>query len=246
MKNDIESLKEEFLRIKNMGLIKSLRNGTTGIGYTFESLLNKREDQNCKPDFKSIELKCKLGYSKSPLTLFSYSPKRNNQPALNYIFEKYNHHLYNNPNNYRIFSLKAFSNYTYKINEYEFKLKVDYLNKEILLQSFFKDLYLEDVCSWDFKTLENKLKIKLNTMALIYGYPYYRNKETYYKYFTMKLYKLKGFFEFLKLIEEDKIFIQFNLKEKIDKNGNTSVENHGVCFKMRKEYIPKLFYSIKY
>ena len=89
LKEDIQVLKKKFKRIKAMGLIESLREGTTGVGYTFETLLNKREDQKCKPDFGCVELKCKFAYSKSSLTLFSCAPKRYGESALKYIFEKY-------------------------------------------------------------------------------------------------------------------------------------------------------------
>lgn len=246
MKNDIDILKNEFLRVRNMGLVKSMRDGSTGIGYTFESLLNKKEDQESKPDFRSIELKCKLGYSKTPLSLFNCAPQRKGMPAIDYIFNKYNHYRFNNKNDCKIFSVKIFSNYAIKINEYEFKLKVDYYKQCVILQSFYNGEYLEDVCYWSFKVLENKLKIKLSIMAIIYGYPYKFNDKVYYRYMSMKIYKLRGFFEFLRLIETDKIFIHFHLKEIKDKDGNSIIDNHGVCFKIRKEHISKLFYRIKY
>ena len=41
MENNIELLVNEFNKIKYVPLNKSLRKGTTGIGYTFEKLLNK-------------------------------------------------------------------------------------------------------------------------------------------------------------------------------------------------------------
>ena len=34
-----------------MGLIAPLRRGSTGIGYTFETLLSKKEDSESNPDF---------------------------------------------------------------------------------------------------------------------------------------------------------------------------------------------------
>ena len=42
MVTDLNILKEEFLRIKRMGYVKSLREGYTGIGKTFEDLLGKK------------------------------------------------------------------------------------------------------------------------------------------------------------------------------------------------------------
>ena len=229
-----------------MGLVKSLRKGSTGVGYTFETLLNKKEDQECKPDFGSIELKCKLGYTKTPLSLFNCAPKRHNAPALNYIFENYSFHRYHDVNDIKIFSIKLFSHYATDVNDYTFKLKVDYFQKEVIMKAFYNDEYVEDICNWDFKTLETKLKEKLTTLAIVYGYPYKRNNEIFYKYLKMDIYRLKGFYEFLSLIEKDHIFIYFFLKEGQDKDGNFKILNHGICFKMRQEYIEELFTKLKY
>lgn len=44
MDNDILQLKNKFIEISNMGWIKSMRGGSTGIGYTFEYYLGKSED----------------------------------------------------------------------------------------------------------------------------------------------------------------------------------------------------------
>ncbi len=245
MDKDIKLLKKEFLRIKHMGFVKSLRQGSTSIGYTFETLLQKKEDQECKPDFKSVEIKCKLGYTKSPLSLFTCAPKRNNQPAMEYIFNNYANNRYNNLMAPKIFSLKIYSNQTYNWYGFTFHLKVDYLNKQVLLQSFVNNTFLEDVATWDFKSLETKLKVKLKTLAIVYGYPYILKKELYYKFTNIKFFKLRGFFEFLKLIETDKIFIQIYLKEKVNNDGKTVIENHGVAFKIPLEYVNYLFYSIR-
>lgn len=65
MKNNIEELKKYFTTIKNNNQ-NSLREGNIGIGYTFETLIDKKEDNLPLPDFNGIEIKTKLGYSKSP------------------------------------------------------------------------------------------------------------------------------------------------------------------------------------
>ena len=64
-------MKEKFRQIQNIGLCKSLRKGTTGICFTFESLIGKSEDRSFEPDFKGIEIKVKLAYTKTPTTLLS-------------------------------------------------------------------------------------------------------------------------------------------------------------------------------
>ena len=45
MNEEINKLKIIFNQIKDKELIKCLRPGSTGIGYTFESLIGKKEDK---------------------------------------------------------------------------------------------------------------------------------------------------------------------------------------------------------
>lgn len=55
----LTELLERFDGIKERGWIDSLRTGDTGIGYTFETLLDIRENNDKKADFQGIEIKCK-------------------------------------------------------------------------------------------------------------------------------------------------------------------------------------------
>ncbi len=246
MKEDIIELKKEFERIKKMGLIKSLRSGYTGVGYTFESLLNKPEDQESKPDYKSIELKCKYGYSKSALTLFNSAPKRFEESANKYIYETYANHRYNNEEDILIFERKVFHKYVIERNHVYFRVFVNYDSKTIIMKSYKDGEFIEDVCYWDFMVLEEKLNNKISTLALVDAYPYKRDDATYYKYLKMTIYKLKGFSTFLKLIEQDKIHICFYFKEANGSNANSYNEfkDHGVAFRIKLEYIDELFYKI--
>jgi len=247
MKDDVKLLKNEFERIRKKGLIKSLRSGPTGVGYTFETLLKKVEDQECKPDFKSIELKCKLGYSKSALTLFNCVPMRSGDSAIKYIYKNYNHYRFGNKNDYKLFARKICSNFSINKAALEFKLVVDYYHSEIVMKAYKNGEYYEDVCFWDFRILERKLKKKLSYMALVKAYPYNRSGQIYYKYVKMDLYKLMGFFEFLKLIEEDKIYIDFYIKGALGEEDDESIiKDHGVAFRIPNQYIEELFYKIKY
>ena len=62
--NDFYELYKNFMRIKKMGWIRTMRNGSTGVGYTFESLLNKNEVSFNVPDFGDIEIKTKRYFTK--------------------------------------------------------------------------------------------------------------------------------------------------------------------------------------
>jgi hypothetical protein len=55
----LTELLEKFDEVKDRGWIDTLRSGDTGIGYTFESLLGIKENNDQIADFKGIEIKCK-------------------------------------------------------------------------------------------------------------------------------------------------------------------------------------------
>ena len=64
------SLHKKFLTIKKQGWIKSMREGATGVGYTFETLLGKQEDYFPIPDYEGIEIKTMRYFSKMEIFYF--------------------------------------------------------------------------------------------------------------------------------------------------------------------------------
>lgn len=245
VKEDFIDLRKEFEKIKKMGFIASLRNGFTGVGNTFETLLGKNEDRDVKPDYKSIEIKTKFAYSTSPMVLFRYTPMKNKEYALNYILEKYSYQK-RGYSNLRIFSREIYAKQFIEKNKYSFKLKVDYPGKEIMLQAFYNGNFIENVCAWDFKTLQYKLITKLSNLAIIYAYPYKISGKTYYKYVKMKCYKLKGLFEFLQLVENDKIHVSLYMNEIVDADGEIKLDYHGAGFRIANDSIEQLFTKLNY
>ena len=243
MKEDIKLLKYKFKLIKDMGLVPSMRKGPTGIGYTFEYLIGKTEDHECKPDFNSIEIKCLMGYSKSDLTLFSAVPVREKNSAVNYIFELYGYHRYANKDDVMLFERKIFSKYQIMLYNFSFKLAVDYYEKVVKMNAYKNDVFYETVCIWDFKILERKLKKKLSTLAIVEGYPYYKEGIKHFKYVKITFYKLREFIDFLRLIENDKIYVSIYIKERGSKSGS-ALENHGVKFRIKRECLDDLFYKL--
>lgn len=74
----LNDLLGKFDQISEMGWINSLREGDTGIGYTFESLIGIEENNDRKADFHGIEIKCKKikesGSSGGKINLFQQAP----------------------------------------------------------------------------------------------------------------------------------------------------------------------------
>lgn len=79
----LTDLLRRFDQISEMGWIDSLREGDTGIGYTFESLVGIEENNDRKADFRGIEIKCKQikdsGSSGGKINLFQQAPSWESQ-----------------------------------------------------------------------------------------------------------------------------------------------------------------------
>lgn len=75
----LADLLQRYDGINSRGWIDSMRTGDTGIGYTFESLVGVKENNDQGADFHGIELKCKLKRDRRSATgkvnLFQLAPR---------------------------------------------------------------------------------------------------------------------------------------------------------------------------
>lgn len=243
--DDIKKFKYKFYDIRRMGMIKSKRKGTTGAGYTFESLIGKQEDQECKPDFGSIEIKTRNAFTKSPMNLFTFNPTSlNGGYAIQDIFDNYKY-LKENTNEI-VFSRNVYYCKKIQKNSYSFNLFLDPEEKRLYLTSLKDNIYESKICYWDLDKLKEKVENKLQLLAVVKAYPYTRNNETYFKYLKMNLYKLKNFEKFIELIISDKIFISISLKQKENSDKKKYIDNHGCAFRIVNEAFDELFQEIDY
>lgn len=75
----LQELLGRFDEVHKRGWVDSLREGDTGIGYTFETLIGVKENNDKKADFNGIEIKCKRakeagGASSGKINLFQAGP----------------------------------------------------------------------------------------------------------------------------------------------------------------------------
>lgn len=244
MKENIKLLKEKFKEIKNLGLVQSLRKGTTGLGYTFESLLGKSEDSKPIPDFNGIEIKTKLGYSKSPITLFTLAPHKNNDYAIDYILHNFGYPTNNS-------KLKAFRGDVYYTknniiaNRYICKLffSDDYKILKLLIFDTKLNLINNEIY-WDVQDMTERIITKTNYLAIIKGYPYNKNNDIFYKYVSLTIYKYKGTTTFIELLKQNKIYVTFNIGMHSDANKFGQICDRGTAFRIKIDYIDELFDKI--
>ena len=67
---EMKSLFVKFADTKRKGWIQSKRKGFSGIGYTFEKMIGKQDENLPIADYNNIEIKVKKRYSKGKITLF--------------------------------------------------------------------------------------------------------------------------------------------------------------------------------
>ena len=244
MEKNIYELLQKFDNIKQRGYIPSITNNKNGSGLTLEYLIGSTGGDICIQDFKNIEFKTLNTYSNSNLNMFSCAPDGKYCLATQWLSWKYG---YPDKVYRKIRILKALVNT--KLNKvglfYYFSLRVNKKNKTIILYVYNikKELINSDIY-WDFDSIEEKLIRKLSTLALITNQKMEKNGKIYYKYTNIRIYKLKSFEKFIKLIEKDMIFVNF--KTGVYKSGyyKGKFHDHGTGFEIERENIEKLYNRI--
>lgn len=242
-----ETLIKEFENIKKMGWIKSKRNDYGGIGRTFEELIGVKENEFPIPDFGNIEIKTKRAYSKSYTNLFNSTPTGPHYHEVENLRIKYGY-----PDkilkNFKVLNTSIYANSINKVGKnYFFKLTINKEKKKIYLTILNSNLeIIENSTYWDFDDLEEKLYRKMKYLAFIKAYTKKINNDEYFKYYEMKLYKLKEFNDFIKLIEKG--IIRINLKIGIFRSGNKkgNICDHGTSFCIKENDLDKLYNLIKW
>lgn len=245
MKESMLLLKEQFEEINKKGFIKSTRVGPTGIGKTFEDLLGKKEDNKSLPDFKGIEIKTKTSYSMRPTTLFTLTPRGNNNYEIKRLLNLYG---YSDKKlcNAKVLNLVVCGNCYHCLGKNIFKLRVDKNQEKIFLSVYDMNFDLiEEQVYWSFRELRDRLYKKLEYLALISAKKKSINGENYYNYNRIDFYKLKNFEDFVKLIEMGVISVEFHIG--VYKTGSKlgNIHDRGTNFHIKECDLTKLFNKIE-
>lgn len=243
MEQNIRNLKKKFNQIKDMGYVKTVRKGPTGIGATFEKLIGKNEENFEIPDFEGIEIKTRRAYSKSKISLFNAVPTGSGYYEVKRIRDSYGYPSKRDKN------LKCiYGEVNGKILKrvglwYYFKLNVDYKKEKLILEIYNNNKVLIDNSTyWDFDILKEKLHRKLELLALVKAWPTTRAGIEYFKYYKINFYILRGFDEFLKAIENGKIEVVFKVDSYVDEKRYGSVDSTGVTFGIHEEDLLDIYY----
>lgn len=236
-----ESLKTKLIEIRNQGWIKSIKNGPSGVGLTFESLLGKQADSFSWPDYEGIEIKAYRKSDRRRISLFSLVPDGD------YLFpyERVLKHLGYPDKEYPMFKVlyidlntKEYS----RINRCTYaKIVVDRDKEKIYIKAlkFGEDTPL--YVSWSFSEIIKRVEIKLPRLLLVETMKKNENDEEFFYYNNFKFYLLRNPSLFIDLIEKG--IIRISIKLGIDKRPGRigKLEDHGCSFTISTLNINKLY-----
>lgn len=237
-----KNIKNKFYEVKMMGWVESDRNDSGAIGITFEKSIGIENNELEIPDFNGVEIKTKKKYSKSYTTLFNCTPTGPHYHEIERLKD-----LYGYPDAkikiYNVLNTSIYSNKKVKVGlKYYFKLEVDQKKEKIFLIIY--DIYgnlIEKEVYWDFDILEEKLHRKLKYLAYVKALEKTIHKKKYFKYYEMKIYKLKDFNTFIHLLNSGIIRISIKIGIFRDEKRIGKIHDHGTSFCIQEENLDKLY-----
>lgn len=240
-------LKDCFLKINSMGWIESKYKGSGAVGRTFEELLGLPFNEFEIPDFNGIEIKTRRYNSKSYISLFNAALDGKMLFQTKIVVDKYGWPSKLYPATKILYCDINGEKFSYVGMKYIMKAQLDYNDMCIYLNVFSKNgvpISLKEYC-WSFELLEDKLKRKLNFLALVLAENKFVNGKEFFFYKEIKFYKLVSFNKFCELISLGLIKISF--KNGVYKNGKNCGKSydHGTSFSIQKNDLDKLFSTVE-
>lgn len=227
----LSELLGKFDEVRDRGWIESMREGDTGIGYTFETLLGIKENNDQKADFKGIEIKCKAAKedgksSSTKINLFQAGPtwkaKASAKDRIRFIGKIGNEGLY-----------ACHSQVSSKPNNLGLLLDVLEVDHKIDLRK-----HEDPLAYWSFQQLEKRLAEKHSRTAFVKAKTRPTKTKTQFSYEELVYCDRPSIERFVDLVTHRNIVFEFTMSEKAD----GTVRNHGYPWRLiRAEFLDQLF-----
>ena len=115
------------------------------------------------------------------------------------------------------------------------------MQRLILLIYNYKKELIDDSTYWDFDILKEKLERKLQVLAVVKAWPNWINSVEYFKYYTMNIYLLKSFDDFIQAFRDGYIKLSLKIGSYDSPEKYGMVKEHGVSFTIREEDLLEVF-----
>ena len=221
----------KFDEVRARGWVDSMREGDTGIGYTFETLLGIEENNDQKADFKGIEIKCKgtkeVGISSSTkINLFQAGPtwavKTTAKERIRLLGKLGDDGLY-----------ACYSQLTVTPNNLGLLLDVMGMEDRIDLRK-----HADALGYWSFQQLEKRLAEKHSRTAFVKARIRPTKTRMQFSYEELVYCDRPSIERFVDLVTQRNIVFEFTMSEKPD----GTVRNHGYPWRLiRAVFLDQLF-----
>jgi hypothetical protein len=219
----LEQLLSAFDRVRELDWVESQRQGDTGVGFTFESLLGIKENNDRRADFMGIELKCKLARNASiasgKINLFQQGPEWVNRMPMTRRLRVLGQRR---PDG----RYACFSQVTSQPNNLGLQLlPVTAENRIDLLKNF------QLVGRWTIPILEKRLTEKHARAAFIKADARRSETSTQYRYRELIYCERPSIRRFVDMIGTNEVVFEFTMSEK----PGGGIRNHGYPWRLASE-----------
>lgn len=230
----LNDLLERFDAISNRW-VESMREGDTGIGYTFETLLDIEENNSRTADFRGIELKCKRvrsrgGPAAGKVNLFQQGPvwADGRQTALDRV------RMLGKPDTNKLF--RCHSQINTRANN--LSLLLDPASEQGLISLRRLD---EKVGHWSHALLEKRLIEKHSRAAFVLAEVKQSRTRTSFSYNELIYCEKPSINSFIDLVGQDRIVFEFLMYEELD----GTVRNRGYPWRLVSEALLDQLFSVR-
>ncbi|MEW6062985.1 MAG: MvaI/BcnI family restriction endonuclease [Nanoarchaeota archaeon] len=236
----LQKFKEDFEKVRKAGFIESHRTHNTGIGKTFEDLLNIVENNKQEVDYlNELELKSSRELSQSMITLFTKSPSHPSEAntSLRLKFGK------NEKGSKILHTTIPGDKFNTFLGKYGFKLDINENEKRIyiLIKDLGNDTIIDFVCYYTFEDLKQIIEKKCKNIAFVTAKIRKANGKEFFHFEKAILLTGLTFDRFLKAIKEGDIFYDIRIGVYRTGKNKGKTHDHGSGFRIRKNRINHVF-----
>lgn len=225
---NVERLLVKFDGVSSRGYIPTLREGPTGVGYTFETIIGIEENNLKGPDFEGIEIKCFRSKSSmaNKKNLFLREPRWvDRRKAADRINEL---GYYDNTNS----RYALYSAVTAKENSHKLRIEVNQERDKVLL--IHRDT---SIAFWTLDELHQRLLEKLHETVYIGAKSRKKGATEEFHYQTLEYFSRPSVNILLNEIIKGNVTVELRLHVK----ENGTVRNHGTAFRIKEARLTKLY-----
>lgn len=224
----LKEVENKLRKIKNMGFVESLRKGSTGIGYTFETLFGVKENNIPIPDVGGrVEIKTIRKDAQSLITLFTFNR------GVWHMKQKYLIQKYGYIDEKRRYALKNTVFYRKPIPQ---GLYLDVNEDENTIHLIDKNTQ-NIIATWDVYNIVGTFMTKLSRLLIVMADRKIEGGKEYFHYNESYLLTDPSSRGFIKAFKNSLIGI--DLRMHLKESG--AVRNRGTAFRIKEKDLIELY-----